>query len=145
MAQIVHGTDCSWHRLFMAQSLHVQDALMRVEQLSASASGRSLAWSARGSPAASPRSQEGLARLRDLASPVRPRSVHGSRRPSPARREGSRGVNKRSLITDDIVQRLEEHDDEQVTPFQAMQLLVSRPLCDACKTRPMQVAALCTL
>ena len=104
-------------RLFMAQSLHAQDALMRMEQLSANASGRSLAWSAKGSPTVSPRSPEGLARLRDLASPVRPRSVHGSRRPSPARREGSRGVNKRSLITDDIVQRLEEHDDEQVTPF----------------------------
>lgn len=72
-------------------------------------------WSPRASLKGSPRSQEGLARLHDLASPVRPCSVRGSRKPSPARREGSRGGGKGSLITDDIVQRLEEHDDEQVT------------------------------
>lgn len=88
---------------------------MRLDQLSASASGRSMPWSPGASLKGSPRSQEGLARLHDLASPVRSRSVHGSRKPSPAHREGSRGGGKGFLITDDIVQRLEEHDDEQVT------------------------------
>lgn len=87
---------------------------MHKEELAGSASGRSVPWSPRASVKGSPRSQEGLVRLRDLASPVRPRSVHGSRRPSPARWEGSRGGSKRALMTDDVVQRLEEHDDEQV-------------------------------
>lgn len=86
---------------------------MQKEQLAASASGGSVPWSPR-SLTGSPRSQESLVRLRDLASPVRPRSVHGSRRPSPPRREGHRGVSKGTLLTGDVAQRLEEHDDEQV-------------------------------
>lgn len=52
----------------------------------------------------SPRGLEGAIRLRDLASPVQPRSGHSPRGPSPARGQ----------VPQEVVRRLEEHDDQQV-------------------------------
>lgn len=55
----------------------------------------------------SSRALEGAVRLRDLASPVRPRSVHSPRAPSPS--PGRRGG-----VPEEVVRRLEDHDDQQV-------------------------------
>ena len=70
-----------------------------LDRLEVEASGSPSARSVRSS-----RALEGAVRLRDLASPVRPRSMHGSRAPSPGRGQ----------VPEDVVRRLEEHDDQQV-------------------------------
>ncbi|KAL0033157.1 hypothetical protein WJX79_005908 [Trebouxia sp. C0005] len=69
-----------------------------LDRLEAEASGSPSARSVRSS-----RALEGAVRLRDLASPVRPRSMHGPRAPSPGRGQ----------VSEDVVRRLEEHDDQQ--------------------------------
>jgi len=70
-----------------------------LDRLEVEASGSPSARSVRSS-----RALEGAVRLRDLASPVRPRSMHGPRAPSPGRGQ----------VSEDVVRRLEEHDDQQV-------------------------------
>lgn len=87
---------------------------MRVEEVSATASYRSMPPSPRASLKGSPRSQGSLARLHDLASPVRPRSMHGSRHGSPGRPDRTWRGTKGSTLTADIVHQLEQHDEEQV-------------------------------
>ena len=74
----------------------MQASLNRLEaEASGGASSRSMH---------SPRGLEGAIRLRDLASPVQPRSGHSPRAPSPARGQ----------VPQEVVRRLEEHDDHQV-------------------------------
>lgn len=51
-----------------------------------------------------PRALEGAVRLRDLASPVRPRSRHPPQPPPPE---------ARGRVPQEVVRRLEEHDDQQ--------------------------------
>lgn len=70
-----------------------------LNRLEAEASGAASSRSMR-----SPRGLEGAIRLRDLASPVQPRSGHSPRAPSPARGQ----------VPQEVVRRLEEHDDQQV-------------------------------
>lgn len=69
-----------------------------LDRLEVEASGSPSARSVRSS-----RALEGAIRLRDLASPVRPRSMHSPRAPSPGRGQ----------VSEDVVRRLEEHDDQQ--------------------------------
>lgn len=55
----------------------------------------------------SSRALEGAIRLRDLASPIHTVSGHSPRAPSPARAQGGQ-------VPQEVVARLEEHDDQQV-------------------------------
>lgn len=82
---------------------------------------------ASGSPSArsvrSSRALEGAVRLRDLACPVRPRSMRAPRSPSPGRGQ----------VSEAVVHRLEEHDDQQVcTVTKAVEFSLSiQPVRDA--------------
>ena len=87
------------HHKLLSLFTYCSGGQVALNRLEVEASGCPSARSLRSS-----RALEGAVRLRDLASPVRPRSMHGPRVPSPGR----------GHVSQDVVQRLEEHDDQQV-------------------------------